>query len=153
MTKTIMLLSMQNHVKCWINKTKTTWKKCLKDMVRNRQKKLEKVEPTYLIYYEHYMHLPFCSSKINTWLKMNKFIWMKVIQESYLSFLYAINKTEKKLQAKAKVSYLSYNIMITWQLALKQIGIYELETTLIKKITHMWRRWGTPLNFFLAFIE
>ena len=24
---------------------------------------------------------------------------------------------------------------------------------LIKKITHMWRRWGTPQNFFLAFID
>ena len=22
-----------------------------------------------------------------------------------------------------------------------------------KKITHMWRRWGTPQNFFLAFID
>ena len=23
----------------------------------------------------------------------------------------------------------------------------------LKKITHMWRRWGTPQNFFLAFID
>ena len=31
--------------------------------------------------------------------------------------------------------------------------IFSIGKTASKKITHIWRRWGTPQNFFLGFID